>query len=56
MKPTFEEFQLPTKKFADIIVPRGKTNKVAINLVAQHIIDLLMANNEDKENQPSFNG
>lgn len=47
VKPTFEEFQLPTKKFADIIVPHGKTNYVAINLIAQHIIDLLVANKEN---------
>jgi uridine kinase len=27
VKPAFEEFTLPTKKYADIIIPRGSENK-----------------------------
>lgn len=27
VKPGFEEFVLPTKKYADIIVPRGSANE-----------------------------
>ncbi|XP_050537778.1 uridine-cytidine kinase [Daktulosphaira vitifoliae] len=41
VKPAFEEFCLPTKKFADIIIPRGAENFVAIDLIVQHIRDLL---------------
>jgi len=41
VKPAFEEFCLPTKRHADIILPKGKENLVAINLIAQHIHDLL---------------
>lgn len=41
VKPAFEEFCLPTKKFADVIIPRGAENTVAINLIVQHIYDLL---------------
>lgn len=26
VKPAFEEFCLPTKKFADVIIPRGADN------------------------------
>ncbi len=37
VKPAFEEFCIPTKKFADVIVPRGAENKVAIDLIVQHI-------------------
>ena len=37
MKPAFEEFCLPTKKYADVIVPRGAENTVAIDLIKQHI-------------------
>jgi hypothetical protein len=37
VKPAFEEFCIPTKKFADVIVPRGADNTVAINLIVQHI-------------------
>lgn len=44
VKPTFEEFTLPTKKYADIIIPRGSENKVAINVIVQHIRDILMGN------------
>ena len=27
VKPAFEEFCMPTKKFADVIIPRGPDNK-----------------------------
>ena len=37
MKPAFEDFILPTKKYADIIIPRGGDNHVAIDLIVQHI-------------------
>ncbi|KAJ8768190.1 hypothetical protein K2173_021130 [Erythroxylum novogranatense] len=37
VKPSFEEFILPSKKFADIIIPRGADNDVAIDLIVQHI-------------------
>jgi uridine kinase len=37
VKPAFEEFCLPTKKYADVIIPRGAENTVAINLIKQHI-------------------
>ncbi|XP_012287030.1 probable uridine-cytidine kinase isoform X2 [Orussus abietinus] len=41
VKPAFEEFCLPTKKFADVIIPRGADNTVAIDLIVQHIKDFL---------------
>uniref|UniRef100_A0A803JJD2 uridine/cytidine kinase n=1 Tax=Xenopus tropicalis TaxID=8364 RepID=A0A803JJD2_XENTR len=41
VKPAFEEFCLPTKKYADVIIPRGADNVVAINLIVQHIQDIL---------------
>eukprot|EP01111_Echinosteliopsis_oligospora_P019614 TRINITY_DN956_c0_g1_i1.p1 TRINITY_DN956_c0_g1~~TRINITY_DN956_c0_g1_i1.p1 ORF type:complete len:267 (-),score=69.59 TRINITY_DN956_c0_g1_i1:3-803(-) len=37
VKPSFEDYILPTKKYADVIVPRGVDNQVAINLLVQHI-------------------
>ncbi|XP_076885132.1 uridine kinase-like protein 5 [Bidens hawaiensis] len=37
VKPSFEEFILPSKKHADIIIPRGADNDVAIDLIVQHI-------------------
>jgi len=45
VKPAFEEFCLPTKKFADVIIPRGADNTVAISLIVQHIADLLVSRN-----------
>ncbi|KAM9794798.1 uridine-cytidine kinase 1 [Syngnathus typhle] len=41
VKPAFEEFCLPTKKYVDVIIPRGVDNMVAINLIVQHIQDIL---------------
>ena len=42
VKPAYEDFCLPTKKFADVIIPRGADNKVAIELISRHITELLM--------------
>ncbi|XP_063547784.1 uridine-cytidine kinase isoform X1 [Cydia strobilella] len=44
VKPAFEEFCLPTKKFADVIIPRGADNIVAIDLIVQHISEFLKRN------------
>ncbi|KAF7638815.1 PRK domain-containing protein [Meloidogyne graminicola] len=41
VKPAFEDFCLPTKKYADVIIPRGADNNVAIELIVQHIYDIL---------------
>ncbi|KAK6757822.1 hypothetical protein RB195_015568 [Necator americanus] len=41
VKPAFEEFCRPTMKCADVIIPRGGENDVAIDLIVQHIQDLL---------------
>ncbi|DBA99425.1 TPA: UMP-CMP kinase, variant 2 [Trebouxia sp. C0006] len=37
VKPSFESYILPTKKHADIIIPRGAENEIAIDLILQHI-------------------
>ncbi|XAR56825.1 Uracil phosphoribosyltransferase [Bertholletia excelsa] len=37
VKSAFDDFILPTKKYADIIIPRGGDNHVAIDLIIQHI-------------------
>ncbi|KAH3868631.1 hypothetical protein DPMN_031782 [Dreissena polymorpha] len=36
-KPAFKEFCLPTKKYADMIIPRGADNSVAIDPTVQNI-------------------
>jgi len=37
VKPSFEQYISPTKKYADVIIPRGADNVVAIDLITQHI-------------------
>lgn len=37
VKPAFEEFILPTKRYADIIMPRGAENVVLIDMIIKHI-------------------
>ena len=37
VKPSFDNYILPTKRFADIVIPRGAENTVAIELVLQYI-------------------
>ncbi|XP_069575585.1 uridine-cytidine kinase 2-B isoform X1 [Brachyistius frenatus] len=54
VKPAFEEFCLPTKKYADVIIPRGADNLVAINLIVQHIQDIL--NGGPKRHNGCING
>eukprot|EP01111_Echinosteliopsis_oligospora_P015451 TRINITY_DN6124_c0_g1_i1.p1 TRINITY_DN6124_c0_g1~~TRINITY_DN6124_c0_g1_i1.p1 ORF type:complete len:531 (+),score=141.28 TRINITY_DN6124_c0_g1_i1:105-1595(+) len=53
VKPSFEEFILPTKKYADIIIPRGSDNEVAIELLTRHIANELSKRgfNSDVHNQ-----
>ncbi|XP_067136602.1 uridine-cytidine kinase 2-B isoform X2 [Centruroides vittatus] len=41
VKPAFEEFCLPSKKYADVIIPRGADNEVAIDLIVKNIQELL---------------
>ncbi|XP_069120241.1 uridine-cytidine kinase 2-like [Argopecten irradians] len=60
VKPAFEEFCLPTKKYADVIIPRGADNTVAIDLIVQHIQELLRPSNKTvkrfRHNSDSFVG
>eukprot|EP01108_Squamamoeba_japonica_P006505 TRINITY_DN5309_c0_g1_i1.p2 TRINITY_DN5309_c0_g1~~TRINITY_DN5309_c0_g1_i1.p2 ORF type:complete len:467 (+),score=223.07 TRINITY_DN5309_c0_g1_i1:112-1512(+) len=50
VKPAFDEFVQPTKQFADIVVPRGAENRVAIDLIATHVANKLR---ERSEQQPT---
>jgi uridine kinase len=42
VKPATEQFVLPTKRYADIVIPNGVENAVGIDIVAQHINGVLM--------------
>ncbi|XP_034761858.1 uridine-cytidine kinase-like 1 isoform X1 [Acipenser ruthenus] len=37
VKPAFEQYIEPTMRLADIVVPRGGANMVAIDLIVQHV-------------------
>ena len=37
VKPSFEHYIAPLMAYADIIVPRGGENEVAISLIVQHV-------------------
>lgn len=41
VKPMHEEFIEPTKKYADVVIPNGKSNKVGIDLLRTKIHSIL---------------
>lgn len=45
VKPMHEEFVEPSKKYADIIVPRGGENKIAIDMIIKHITSMVENHN-----------
>merc|ERR1712000_266100 len=47
-KVCFEEFTLPTKKYADLIIPRGPFNDVAVELIVKYLQEQL----DDTRSQP----
>lgn len=47
----FDQFVAPTKKYADIIVPRGGDNPVAVDLITQHIL-LKLGQNDLRKHYP----
>lgn len=47
VKPSFEHYIEPTMTCADIIVPRGGENDVAINLIVMHVHSQLLAVSKD---------
>lgn len=53
VKPAFEEFCIPTKKYADVIIPRGAENTVAIDLISQHMQDIVWRSKGSREESPS---
>jgi uridine kinase len=41
VKPMYHQFVEPSKRYADIIVPEGGENKVAIDLLSTKVNDIL---------------
>jgi uridine kinase len=54
VKPSFDDYIMPTKKYADIIIPRGGANRVAIDLLVQHIKIKLANINRGYGNRSGF--
>ena len=42
VKPAHEQFIEPSKKFADIIIPEGGYNKVAIDIMVAKVKSIIM--------------
>ncbi|KAF8932599.1 uridine-cytidine kinase 1-like protein [Dissophora ornata] len=53
VKPSFDDFIQPTKKWADIIIPRGVENVTAIELITSHAADLLGRQQQPNSTRPS---
>ncbi|KAG0336636.1 Uridine-cytidine kinase-like 1 [Podila horticola] len=53
VKPAFDDFISPSKKWADIIIPRGIENVAAIELITAHAADLLGRQPQPKSTRPS---
>eukprot|EP00126_Sphaerothecum_destruens_P011407 Sdes_comp20909_c0_seq7m18158 len=53
VKPAFEDYVLPTKKYADVIIPRGSENSVAIGLIVQHILHHFNIQDSQKSDRKS---
>ena len=41
VKPMHEQFVEPSKKYADIIVPKGGYNQVALNMIVEKIKSII---------------
>ena len=54
VKPSFEDFCLPTKKYADVIIPHGADNHVAVDLIIQHVRDILKCKSSENEYRPAI--
>lgn len=48
VRPMHLEFVEPSKRYADIIIPQGGQNRVAIDIVVAHIQDMLAAYAQDQ--------
>jgi uridine kinase len=56
VKPAFDEFCFPTKKYADLIIPRGAENVIAIELLVQRISEILRSPRSSSTNSLDSDG
>ena len=52
VKPMYHQFIEPTKRYADVVIPEGVSNTVAIDLINTNVIVLLWLGATVLENQP----
>jgi uridine kinase len=51
VKPMYHQFIEPTKRYADVIVPEGGENTVAIDLLVTKVRDVLRQNHQQIKNK-----
>lgn len=42
VKPSYDDFVEPSKRKADVVIPRGPSNTVAVEMLADHVHDVLL--------------
>ena len=47
VRPMFLQFIEPSKQYADIVIPRGGKNRIAINMLKAQILHLLTKNRKN---------
>ena len=47
VRPMHEQFVEPSKKYADIIIPEGGKNSVAIDIIRTKIVSILLERNSN---------
>lgn len=50
VKPMYHQFIEPTKRYADIIIPEGGQNQVAIDIMVTKVRDILRQNQKNTQN------
>ncbi|KAH9285435.1 Uridine-cytidine kinase 2 [Echinococcus granulosus] len=55
VKPAFEQFCLPTKKYADVILPRAPENQIAADLIIEHLLQLISSSPNSCSSSPPGN-
>ena len=46
VRPMHQQFVEPSKKYADVIIPEGSHNKVAIDIIRTKIVSILLERNQ----------
>ncbi|KAI8975678.1 uridine kinase family-domain-containing protein [Mycotypha africana] len=55
VKPMYEEFILPSKKNADIVIPRGVENQIALKVLTNRIEEYIESLSKSESKSSSFN-